>query len=750
MSTSGFAQLGKYTKPIGTTRIPLFFDGDSLVYLSSANPIKDEVVGSYENISTNYYLMKVGSTKPYSDIKNMFVAKASGVDDAYIVSVQSDEYMKNHYGLSNLYITHDLKEIDKSKRILDSYKSNTMMPALSASGNILFFVSDRQGGKGGLDLWYSLKDEYGYWGRPKNLEILNTPGDEITPHCGIDGRFYYSSNWKEGEKKDFDIFQSGYKRLGNILKPIKGKRLLENLNNDTYDEIAPVLDPNGKVLHYASTGKAGTRGAFDLFSTNIYGGKPNLYINPTSGSKVYWVKDTKNVKYYEVIPGIDIYLEKGNDYRVYLPNYICEECEDKLVQELIITNLDDSLFNQQMPIENRKKSNDTYVLKNNNRNQLFIQGYWKPFTRKSYRDFKKWAKEGRFNSTSFIDSSLYDYGTKVEMSEQIWANTVQEIADVLKKSKPYCRKSECLVLNVSVSTNDIKIQDYKAPYAKNNEKIYSGKTITQSIPNMEVIPSGIKITDKSWKFEGEKYRLAMKKQGGNYLLSSIRANFTGQLLDSLLKQYSPVYSNLKAHDKVIITVEGLGYDENVPEEKIEINLNRYRISNPKPELSKQSNRENSIEIKALPKITAISKTMAGENVSSVHDLKKIKAEPIKLNINGKLDKNIIKQRFSAPKIYSKYRAVSITQASKKEEQFYYFIVTKCENYEDAKKDLKILNSRNAKGCEIIIKSNLFGEKEYMIYSPLFKNENEYKAFKKRFRTVLKQVGSGSTFKLLKR
>lgn len=82
--------------------------------------------------------------------------------------------------------------------------SNSKHPAVSASGDTLIFSSDRKGGKGGADLWMSIKNEASGWQAAKNLgSYINTPQDEISP-------FYYA-------KDDLLIFASdGWQGMGGM------------------------------------------------------------------------------------------------------------------------------------------------------------------------------------------------------------------------------------------------------------------------------------------------------------------------------------------------------------------------------------------------------------------------------------------------------------------------------------------------------------------------------------------------------
>src|SRR5690606_40459483 len=58
-----------------------------------------------------------------------------------------------------------------------------------------YYISDRPGGQGGTDLWYSERQSDGSWGEPVNAgPEINTAGDELFPNIGIDGILYYSSD----------------------------------------------------------------------------------------------------------------------------------------------------------------------------------------------------------------------------------------------------------------------------------------------------------------------------------------------------------------------------------------------------------------------------------------------------------------------------------------------------------------------------------------------------------------------------
>jgi Tol biopolymer transport system component len=59
----------------------------------------------------------------------------------------------------------------------------------------LYFVSNRPGGKGGMDIWKSTLTESGTWGEPVNLgDSINTPGEEMSPFIHPDNSTLYFSS----------------------------------------------------------------------------------------------------------------------------------------------------------------------------------------------------------------------------------------------------------------------------------------------------------------------------------------------------------------------------------------------------------------------------------------------------------------------------------------------------------------------------------------------------------------------------
>lgn len=117
---------------------------------------------------------------------------------------------------------------------------------------ILYFVSDREGGKGGYDVWYSEIDENGNFGDATNFAAVNTEEDEITPfYHDSTGVLYFSSNGLQG-LGGYDIYRTEY-REGVWLDA-------ENLSvpyNSSYNDLYYMQLADNSGAYFASNREGG-------------------------------------------------------------------------------------------------------------------------------------------------------------------------------------------------------------------------------------------------------------------------------------------------------------------------------------------------------------------------------------------------------------------------------------------------------------------------------------------------------------
>ncbi len=156
-------------------------------------------------------------------------ASYSLVDDrVYFSQVNNDftQIMTGSWQNGQIITTYVLDVVNAEGTI------NTMPHVAKMDGkDYLFFVSNRAGGEGGLDIWYSVNDDG--WKKPKNLgKRINSEGDEITPFYH-DGRLYFASDWHQGYGGS-DVFYANHK--GETFdKPVNmGKTF-----NSSFNELSP-------------------------------------------------------------------------------------------------------------------------------------------------------------------------------------------------------------------------------------------------------------------------------------------------------------------------------------------------------------------------------------------------------------------------------------------------------------------------------------------------------------------------------
>lgn len=131
--------------------------------------------------------------------------------------------------------------------------------------NALFFSSDRPNGHGGMDIWYALEKQEGGFEEPKNLHILNSVLDEITPFFNPTEEILYFSSDGLGSMGGMDILKYDFRSSPTPLEyPINTnaddiyfsqtspKNYLLNSNRQELDKIVPAtccFDVFKMVIH---------------------------------------------------------------------------------------------------------------------------------------------------------------------------------------------------------------------------------------------------------------------------------------------------------------------------------------------------------------------------------------------------------------------------------------------------------------------------------------------------------------------
>ena len=155
-----------------------------------------------------------------------------------------------------------------AEKLPSKINSNAWEPSASITedGTILFFASNKDGGQGGTDLYYSKKLSDGSWDKAISVgNAVNTKYDEDCPFIHPDGKTLYFSSKGHNTMGGFDIFISKY----DSEKKEWGKP--ENFGfpiSTAHDDLHFVISPNAKRIYFSAI-REGGYGNKDIYYANI-------------------------------------------------------------------------------------------------------------------------------------------------------------------------------------------------------------------------------------------------------------------------------------------------------------------------------------------------------------------------------------------------------------------------------------------------------------------------------------------------
>ena len=161
---------------------------------------------------------------------------------------------------------------------------------------ILYFVSNRDGGRGGLDIWSttrSLSDDNASFTLPVNLgPTINTIGDEVTPFYDTDeGVLYFSSNGQVSIG-GFDVFKAKGEETAWTTPQNVGLPINSNANDYGFFQSKDMGKGFLVTNRIFGGSKISTRHT-DILSFEMEGGAGNLILRGTvfdqsSGNKIHY------------------------------------------------------------------------------------------------------------------------------------------------------------------------------------------------------------------------------------------------------------------------------------------------------------------------------------------------------------------------------------------------------------------------------------------------------------------------------
>jgi outer membrane protein OmpA-like peptidoglycan-associated protein len=293
--------------PSLTTQNRLFFTGareESVGGLRRSDGIQDEVAGKFT--SDIYYTEKAVngtySMHQLSDLINtarherlldfgkggkvmyyfrgfelyagdVFVDTAGVQDEHKLEPTPFDGPFFAHNGDSDLFIVHD---------------------------SMCIFASRREGGQGGLDLYYALRNADG-WQTPVNFgPNINSAYDDCSPFLTPDGNVLYFSSNRPESIGGLDVFFSNYDPLKKSWEPVVN---MSTPLNSAADDFGFRVAANGKTGWFASD-RSGGIGGLDLYQAFFRKTDDRLTERvhppflgmPTNGKKVSGLASTRMLK----------------------------------------------------------------------------------------------------------------------------------------------------------------------------------------------------------------------------------------------------------------------------------------------------------------------------------------------------------------------------------------------------------------------------------------------------------------------
>ena len=149
--------------------------------------------------------------KQNADVKDAFIS----TDGKYLYYTRTSEDAKGIVQSKIFVSENDGSGWNTGRPLnenINDLLSNSKQPmiALNTEGKeVLYFASNRLSGKGGYDIYYSVKGESGEFGRAKTAGgTVNTVGDEVTPYFESTTNILYFSSNGHVNIGGLDVFQS--------------------------------------------------------------------------------------------------------------------------------------------------------------------------------------------------------------------------------------------------------------------------------------------------------------------------------------------------------------------------------------------------------------------------------------------------------------------------------------------------------------------------------------------------------------
>lgn len=223
---------------------------------------------------------------------------------------------------------------------------------------ILYFVSDREGTKGGMDIWYSEYDERKKsFKKPRNLgKKVNTVGNEMTPYYDMKSKTLYFSSDGRPNIGGLDIFSAS----GDATTWLDPKNLGYPVNSSA-DDLDFVLKPSGKGGFLVSNRKGGNSLYHETCCDDIYEFSYLKFVTAICNLEVVEAQTKECVHNGEQI---NVYIA-DSEGRLLIQQVISNKCLNEIELrpgfDYIIEVKKEGYFTESVPVSTKKVSENTKI-----------------------------------------------------------------------------------------------------------------------------------------------------------------------------------------------------------------------------------------------------------------------------------------------------------------------------------------------------------------------------------------------------
>jgi hypothetical protein len=452
-----------------------------------------------------------------------------------------------------MYFSGEIKKGKKNKDIYMAIASNgkwskpinldiintldfESQPFVSSDGNTLVFVSDREGGIGSTDLYYSKRTSANNWSKPELISNVNTKYSEQYPSFDNDGNLLFISKGL-GDSTNFDVAKA--LKYGNNWK--EAKAMLIPFNSSS-DEIG--ICANKEKIVVAST-RVPNCGGSDLYIFDKCGAvvleckvSPEKRKFPTDG-KIFLMDMKSNIidqKNYIQNESTTFLLNANQKYKIKYQN----DCSKDLVAENEIyapcsdTSVIKITSQILIPSESKEFNFEKYNV------PFFVSGYYIPNTSNNLKDLRlkfKYNLIGAADSTKYINYPDEEYDVYAKVVDEALENALEYITNKIDQMEESCTKGNEILR--------IKVTGYADPRKFSEKAIYTGYEVNDT-------KNGIKIKN------GEKL--------DNEKISKLRAYYTAKTIEDMIKKQIGFEKYESIQDKIDWNLQGKGIDKSENED----------------------------------------------------------------------------------------------------------------------------------------------------------------------------------------